>query len=106
MYVASIQVTFLNCDCWDRQHPSTYSATSLLLFLDAKANSAPIMPANMIKANTSTDTTEMVRTVQAESTECQVMKLHMMLHLKLCLLQNATCTEGLLSLCLPSLILL
>ena len=77
MYVASIQVTLLNCDCWDRQHPSTYSVASLLLFLDAKANSAPIMPANRIKANTSTDTTEMVRTIQAESKECQVIKLHM-----------------------------
>ena len=79
MYVASIQVTLLNCDCWDRQHPSTYSVASLLLFLDAKANSAPIMPANRIKANTSTDTTEMVRTIQAESKECQVIKLHMKL---------------------------
>ena len=53
---------------------------SLLLFLDAKANSVPIMPANRIKANTSTDTTEMVRTIQAESKECQVIKLH----IKLC----------------------
>ena len=67
------QVTLLNCDCRARQRPSTYNAASLLLFLDAKANSAPIMPANRIKANTSTDTTEMVRTIQAESKEC---KLH------------------------------
>ena len=76
-----MQVTLLNCDCWDRQHPSTYSVASLLLFLDAKANSVPIMPANKIKANTSTDTTEMdmVRTIQPESKECQVIKLHMIL---------------------------
>ena len=44
----------------------------------------------------------MVRTIQAESMECQVIKLH----IKLCFFQNATCTEGLLHLCLPSLILL
>ena len=54
-----------------RQRPSSYSATSLLLFLDAKADAAPMMPANRIKANTSTDT-EMVRTIQPGSEECQV----------------------------------
>ena len=92
MYVASTQVTLLNCDCWDRQHPSTYSAASLLLFLDAKANSAPIMPANRIKANTSTDTTEMVRTIytsrkyrmSGNKVTFEIMQFRMQLVLKDC----------------------